>query len=123
MTLAATTSEIDLASMVQHKLSEEKFHKIKSVVETPSSLVRFNPLQPFRKTWDILLSFLLAFNLIEIPFVVGFSLLQGIESGIFWLNRIVDMIFIGVMKTFAPTLHSMLYYQVVTSSFLIYFCR
>jgi hypothetical protein len=95
--MASTTGEIDFNNMVKHKLSKEKSERVvtDSISESPSSLVIFNPLHQFRKIWDIMLSLLLAFNLVVTPFTIGFSMLEGTGSVIFWLNRLVDFFFMG----------------------------
>ena len=89
--------EINFNNLVKHELSKEKADRITTdfTVDASSKLVIFNPLRRFRKMWDILLSFLLAFNLVVTPFTIGFSMLEGTGSVIFWLNRFVDLLFIG----------------------------
>lgn len=93
----ASTGEINFKNLLTHDLSKEKADRITTdfVFDSSSKLVLFNPLKQFRKMWDILLSFLLAFNLLVTPFTIGFSLVEGTSSVIFWLNRFVDLLFMG----------------------------
>lgn len=97
MTTVNNTTEINFKKLVTHDLSKEKSARITtdSFVDPTSSLVIFNPLRSFRKRWDIVLSFLLAFNLVVIPFTIGFSVSDGTGTLIFWINRVIDALFIG----------------------------
>ena len=97
MNTANNTSDINFKKLVTHDLSKEKSARITtdSFVDPTSSLVIFNPLRRFRKRWDLLLSFLLAFNLMVIPFTIGFSVSDGTGTAIFWINRVIDAFFMG----------------------------
>ena len=91
------TTEINFKKLVTHDLSKEKSARIttNNIVDSSSSLVLFNPLKSFKKRWDLVMSVLLAFNLMVIPFTVGFSMSEGTGTAIFWINRVIDGLFIG----------------------------
>lgn len=94
------SGEINFNKLVTHQLSKEKAERVttNAVFDVTTSLVRFNPLHRFRKLWDITLSFLLAYNLVVTPFTIGFGMSEGTGSAIFWLNRVVDIFFMGELN-------------------------
>lgn len=87
----------------------ERRHKVKGspstvseddaeIVATPHSenlrVVRINPLSFYKRSWDIFLCLLLIYNAIVIPVMICFNIKETIYSGIFWINRCVDLCFL-----------------------------
>lgn len=58
--------------------------------------VSVNPLSKLRVRWDLLLSLLLFYNATVIPIYMAYGIGESISDPVFWINRIVDLLFFGI---------------------------
>ena len=59
------------------------------------ALVILNPLSRFKYYFDLISSLFLFFNGIIIPLYISFALGESLYDCIFWINRFIDLTFLG----------------------------
>ena len=81
--------------MDHHDLTEAQTNLIKRPV-SDDNFVMLNPLYKWRLGWDIFVSIMLFYNGVAIPVAVAFAVQESHMHPLFWINRFVDICFIGI---------------------------
>jgi hypothetical protein len=95
--LELESSEIRFNELLDHQqLTEAETNLIKRNLGHEDHVI-LNPLLRWRLCWDIFVSLMLFYNGVAIPISVAFAVVESYSNPIFWINRFVDMCFIGTI--------------------------
>lgn len=113
--LELESSEIRFDALLGHKHLTEAETKLIRRHPGQDDHVLLNPLLRWRLFWDIFVSVMLFYNGVAIPVSVAYAVVESYTNPIFWINRFVDICFIGYNKSFAlnPSYHNTFNLQLI----------